>query len=75
MDKQGVAVDMWTSLQNAQLAHIPTAPTRAYPQGLRLRPDAHRLPNSHLKLNSGKPNTKTVNRGNAVQLQMKTGTA
>jgi len=32
MDKWGVAVDMWTSSQNAQLAHIPTAPTRTYPQ-------------------------------------------
>jgi hypothetical protein len=27
MDKQGVGVDMWTSLQNAQLDHIPTPPT------------------------------------------------
>jgi hypothetical protein len=33
MDKQGVGMDMWTSLQNAQLAHIPTPPTRTYPQG------------------------------------------
>jgi len=34
MDKQGVGVDMWTSLQNAQLDHMPTPPTHAYPQGL-----------------------------------------
>lgn len=27
MDKWGVEVDMWTSLQNAQLDHIPTSPT------------------------------------------------
>ena len=27
MDKQGGGVDMWTSLQNAQLDHIPTPPT------------------------------------------------
>jgi hypothetical protein len=26
-------MEMWTSLQNAQLAHIPTPPTRTYPQG------------------------------------------
>jgi hypothetical protein len=72
MDKQGVGMDMWTSSQNAQLDHIPTPPTRAYPQGQAFRPDALRLPNSRLKMNSGIPNTKTKNRGNAVQLQMKT---
>jgi hypothetical protein len=72
MDKQGVGMDMWTSLQNAQLDHIPTPPTHTYPQGSAYRPDALRLPNSHLKMNSGIPNTKTKNRGNAVQLQMKT---
>ena len=49
MDKQGVGMDMWTSWQNAQLDHIPTPPTRAYPQGQALRPDALRLPNSDLK--------------------------
>ena len=75
MDKQGVGMDMWTSLQNAQLDHLPTPPTRAYPQGFRLRPDALRLPNSHLKMNSKIPHTKTENRGNAVQLHMKTGIA
>jgi hypothetical protein len=81
MDKQGVGMDMWTSLQNAQLDHIPTPPTRAYPQELRLRPDALRLPNSHLKMKSEIPNAKTEdlgcnqNRGNAVQLHIKTGTA
>jgi len=79
MDKQGVGMDMWTSSQNAQLDHIPTPLTRAYPQGLCLRPDALRLPNSHLKSNSEIPNTKTEdlgfrqNRGNAVQLRIKTG--
>jgi len=64
---------MWTSLQNAQLAHIPTPPTRAYPQGFAfgLTRFACQKP---LKMNSGIPNTKTENRGNAVQLQMKTGT-
>jgi hypothetical protein len=50
MDKQGVGMDMWTSPQNARLDHIPTPPTHAYPQGFRLRPDALRLPNSHLKM-------------------------
>jgi hypothetical protein len=83
MDKQGVGMDMWTSLQNAQLDHIPTPPTRAYPQDFRLRPDALRLPNIHLKMNSGTLNTKyqdrghgfCQNRGNAVQLHMKTGIA
>ena len=44
MDKQGVGEDMLTSLQNAQLDHIPTPPAHAYPQGFRLRPDALRLP-------------------------------
>jgi hypothetical protein len=73
MDKQGVGMDMWTSSQNAQLDHIPTPPTRAYPQEFRLRPDALRLPNSHLKMNSEIPNTMTKNRGNAVQLLSKTG--
>ena len=29
--------------------HIPTAPTRTYPQRLRLRPVALRLPNFHFK--------------------------
>lgn len=33
MDKQGVGMEMWTSLQNAQLDHIPTPPTHTYPQG------------------------------------------
>jgi len=33
MDKQGVGKDMWTSSQNAQLAHIPKPLTHAYPQG------------------------------------------
>jgi len=81
MDKQGVGMDMWTSSQNAQLDHIPTPPTHAYPQGFTYRPDALRLPNSHLKMKPGMPNTKTEdlgfcqNRGNAVQLHMKTGTA
>jgi hypothetical protein len=70
MDKQGVGVDMWTSSQNAQLDHMPTPPTRAYPQEFCLRPVALRLPNSHLKMNSEIPNTKTEKRGNAVQLQM-----
>ena len=32
LDKQAVSMDMWTSSQNAQLAHIPTPPTHAYPQ-------------------------------------------
>jgi hypothetical protein len=75
MDKQGVGMDMWTSLQNAQLAHIPTPPTRTYPQGFAYGLTRLRLPNSHLKMNSGIPNTKTKNRGNAVQLRIKTGTA
>ena len=52
MDKQGVGMDMWTSSQNAQLDHISTPPTRAYPQGFAYRPDALRLPNSRLKVNS-----------------------
>jgi hypothetical protein len=46
MDKQGVGMDMWTSLQNAQLDHMSTPPTRTYPQRFRLWPDALRLPNS-----------------------------
>ena len=75
MDKQGVGMDMWTSLQNARLAHIPTPPTRACPQEFCLRPVALRLPDSHLELKTGIPNTKTENRGNAVQLRMKTGAA
>jgi hypothetical protein len=33
MDKQGIGKDMWTSSQNAQLAHIPKPLTHAYPQG------------------------------------------
>jgi len=34
MDKQGVGVDMWTSLQNAQLDHIPTPLTLLTHKGL-----------------------------------------
>jgi len=43
---------MWTTLQNAKVAHIPPPPTRTYPQGPRLRPDALRLSNIHLKFKS-----------------------
>jgi len=32
LDKQGVSMDMWTSPHNARLAHIPTPPSRTYPQ-------------------------------------------
>ena len=33
LDKWGVEVDMWTSLQNAQLDHMPTSPTPLTHQG------------------------------------------
>jgi len=74
MDKQGVAVDMWTSLQNAQLAHIPTAPTRAYPQGFAfgLTRFACQQP---LEMGEQETEYQDKNRGNAVQLRVKTGTA
>jgi len=68
-------MDMWTSSQNAQLAHIPTAPTRAYPQEFAFGLTRLRLPNSHLKLKKRIPKTKTKIRGNAVQLRVKTGPA
>ncbi|MBK6999811.1 MAG: hypothetical protein IPH35_07545 [Rhodoferax sp.] len=53
MDK--VEVDMWTSLQNAQLDHIPTPPTRTYHKGLPRRALAS-LP---LENKTMKTNTKT----------------
>lgn len=71
MDKQGVGVSKWASMQNAQLVHLLTSPTHAYPQGFCLRPDALCLPKSYLILNSGMPNTKTENRGNGDQLPLK----
>jgi len=64
-------MDMWTSLQNAQLAHIPTAPTRAYPQGFAFGLTRFACRTAVLNLKKGSPKTKSKTRGNAVQLQPK----
>ncbi|AGX86586.1 hypothetical protein Cenrod_2546 [Candidatus Symbiobacter mobilis CR] len=65
---------MWTSLQNAQLAHIPTALTRAYPQGFAfgLTRFACQQP---WERKEKETKDQDKNRGNAVQLCVSTATA
>ena len=53
MDKKGVGRDIWTSLQNARLDHMPLLPP-SLTTGSRLRPDALRLPNSRLNKKQGR---------------------
>jgi len=66
MDKQGVGMDMWTSPQNARLDHMPTPPTRAYPQG-----SAYGLTRFACQQPFEIEDRKTEYRGNAVQLHVK----
>ncbi|MBK9440245.1 MAG: hypothetical protein IPN53_02630 [Comamonadaceae bacterium] len=80
MDKQGVGMDMWTSLQNAQLDHIPTPPTRALTHkssAFGLTRFACQTAFKNEFKNTEKPEDLGFgqNRGNAVQLYMKTGIA
>jgi len=49
LEKWGVEVDMWTSLQNAQLDHMPTSPTPLTHKGYAFGLTRFALPNSLLK--------------------------
>jgi len=71
MDKQGVSMDIWTTLQNAQVAHIPTPPTHTYPQGFAFGLTHFACQTAILKIKSMRSKSKTENRGNAVQLRVK----